>query len=257
MDAASLRALTREELRNQSLYESDGVASKYSAPKARNRQLNVPEARFVDRYPVSGSRILVLGSGTGRLPVNLSFWASSVVAIERSERMFRAAEATYPAASFPRVTFIRASPPDTVGLNESEFDFVLFPMNGIDYSLSGETRAGLIRFMSQQTKSGGYVGIVANNLRGFLLSPRVTNHQRTLRGLWRDFEVFDNHRNVGGGRILRQTSARFIREVESASGLVFVEKLADARGLFDKVIERTKVLAEWYFPNFLFVFRQP
>jgi hypothetical protein len=171
--------------------------------------------------------------------------------------MFRAAEATYPPESFPRVTFLKGSPPDSVGLEESEFDFVIFPMNGIDYSLSEETRAGLFQFMFQRTKRGGHVALVANNLRGFLLSPRVTKHQRTLRGLWRDFEVFDNHRNIGGGKVLRQTSARFIREVESATNLEFVEKLADARGLFDSVIERTRILSEWYFPNFLFIFRKP
>ena len=219
--------------------------------------MNVPESRFVDRFQIAGSRVLVVGCGAGRLPANLSLFGCTVVGIDRSEAMVRAAKEIYPNDAFPRCSFIKLDIPAPLDLPQKVFDVVIFPMNGIDYSLTGDERTEILHFMSAHVKRGGLVALVANNVRGFLLSPRIASHQRSLAGIFRDWEIFDNSRNIGGGRIVRQTTSRFVAEVQASSDLRFVDRIADARSLFDKVIERSKLFAEWYFPNFLFVFEKP
>ena len=249
--------MSSESESNLSLYESDEVIAKYSAALSRNRQMNVPESRFVDRFRIAGSRVLVVGCGAGRLPANLSLLGCTVVGIDRSEAMVRAAKEIYPNDAFPRCTFLKLDIPAPMAISQQVFDVVIFPMNGIDYSLTGDERIEILHFMSEHVKRGGLVALVANNLRGFLLSPRIASHQRSIAGFFRDREIFDNNRNIGGGRIVRQTTSRFVAEVQASTDLKFIDRIADARGLFDNVIERSKLAADWYFPNFLFVFEKP
>ena len=120
-------------INNKKLYEQDEVVGKYSANTTRVRSLNNCEKEFIDRFDIKNKKVLVLGCGAGRVPVNLLIFGNQVVGVDRSEALLNFAIKTFPKNKFSDLDFILADMCDLSKIPDENFDTVIFPGNSIDY----------------------------------------------------------------------------------------------------------------------------
>ena len=109
---------------NIKLYETDIVVGKYTSMKTRVRQLNNAEKEFVDKYNIVSKKILVLGSGGGRVPVNFLLFNNEVIGVERSKKLHQKANQLYPKEYFKRLELKQGNATDLREYNDNSFDLV-------------------------------------------------------------------------------------------------------------------------------------
>lgn len=113
-------------------YESDDMFAKYAKNDTRNRCLNIPEKIVIDKYDIKNKDVLVIGSGGGRLPANLTLYGNHICAVEKSKRLYEASKEAF--GNFPNLYFLNDDMMDLSFLKEQreQFDVVYFAINVID-----------------------------------------------------------------------------------------------------------------------------
>ncbi|MBP9762637.1 class I SAM-dependent methyltransferase [Patescibacteria group bacterium] len=236
---------------NHALYETDDVVNKYATVSARVRFLNNAEHDFVSRYQVTSKRVLVLGSGAGRVPANLFLLNNDITAVEYSEKLH-----TYALKQFGErlhgLQFFHGNAEHLEFLEDASFDVVFFPMNGLDYNVPIETREAVLKEISKKLKPDGILAFTSHNTQGYL-SYKAPKKRFPL--LKKDF-IIEEENVVGGGVIFKGKPSFVIRQAERAAGVKYIGFTADARNWFERKAARRLKLAQFVFPYLLYVFRK-
>src|SRR3989338_1606777 len=127
-------------LSNQELYEQKEVVEKYAANTTRLRVLNESEKFLIDKFDVKNKRVLILGSGAGRVPANLLLFGNTVVGVELSESLYQASLKNFPKEKFVDLDLRLGDARDLKNIPDESFDLVWFPQNGLDYVPNYEER---------------------------------------------------------------------------------------------------------------------
>jgi len=147
----------KSKMTNQELYESNEVVEKYASLKTRNRTLNNTEKIFIDDYNIVNKKVLVLGSGIGRVPANLLLFNNDVTGLELSNKLYNLSKEIFPNEEFKRLNFIEGNAINLDMLEDNSFDVVWFPQNGIDYIPNIKDREKAIKEMIRVCKKDGIV----------------------------------------------------------------------------------------------------
>ncbi len=236
---------------NEALYETEEVVHKYATLSARVRLLNNAEIDFIQRFQVLGKRVLVLGSGAGRVPANLFLLGNDVTAVEYSEKLHAYAKSTV-APRYNGITFLHGDARVLEGIPDADFDVVFFPMNGLGYNVPLEERNKVLRQMARKVRPGGIIAFSSHNSLG-------TMSYKSSKKRWPRFGadyVIEEELVVGGGVIFKGNPTFVIRQSVQEMDARFLGFCADARNGFERKASRRLYLAKWVFPYLLYVFRK-
>jgi SAM-dependent methyltransferase len=236
---------------NLFLYKTSEVINKYASFESRVRQLNNAERNFVDTFKIHGLRILVIGSGAGRVPANLALFGNIVVCVERSKPLHEIATKTYSQNSFRNLNFIHG---DFLDINLKEkFDLVFFPMNGIDHAENLSERNLILEKMKSNLKSGGLLAFSSHNIRAYILSNKV-NGGRSLTNLYTNYD-FANENVTGGGVIFRGSEKYIVNSTESLLNVKLLGICYDVRNRIESKFVKFKIMRQFIFPYAIYVFQ--
>lgn len=242
-------------MNNRELYESDEVVKKYTGNSTRTRCLNESEKNFIDKFDIKNKKVLVLGSGSGRVPANLLLFGNTVFGIELSKQLSQAANKIFPAADFRRMSLEQGDATDLSHIEDRSFDVVFFPQNGIDYIPTKEARDVALKEMTKKIKPGGLLAFSSHNKLAYLFSPKLRFNNHHISGCSLPY-FYKQEKVVGGGVIFKGNPRFIISDTEHITGAVFTGFACDTRNTFDRLIARNLSLAQWYFPYILFVFKK-
>lgn len=241
-------------MNNQELYESDAVVKKYTGNSTRARCLNESEKNFIDKFDIKNKKILVLGSGSGRVPANLLLFGNTITGIELSHQLSQAANKIFPSEEFKRMSLVQGDATNLSSIENQSFDVVFFPQNGIDYIPTKEARDTALKEMAKKVKPGGLLAFSSHNKLAYLFSPKLPFKNHNVSRFSTPY-FYRQERVVGGGVIFKGNPRFIISDTEHITGAVFAGFTCDTRNKFDRVIARNLILAQWYFPYILYVFK--
>ena len=178
------------------LYSSKEVVNKYVSFNTRVRQLNIPERLFIDHYQIYNKKVLIIGSGAGRVPTNLLLFGNHVTTVESSLKLYEFATETYPNSKFKNLHQYLGNGNDLDFLKE-KFDVVFFPMNGLDLAQTLDERVSILMQMSKKLRPNGILAYSSHNLTAYGLSYKL-NQKRNILKLFKTFE-FSHEKTTGGG----------------------------------------------------------
>jgi SAM-dependent methyltransferase len=236
---------------NHALYETDDVVKKYATVSTRVRFLNNAEHDFVNRYQITGKRVLVLGSGAGRVPANLFLLNNDITAVEYSEKLHSYASQQF-AERLHGIRFFHGNAERLDFLEDESFDVVFFPMNGLDYNVPIETREAVLKEISSKLRPGGLLAFTSHNTQGYL---SYKAPKKRLPLFKRNY-IIEEESVVGGGVIFKGKPSFVIRQAERAASVKYLGFTADARNWFERKASRRLKLAQFIFPYLLYVFRK-
>ena len=241
---------------NVTLYETADVLKKYGSKKSRSRQLNNAERIFVDTYQIYNKKVLVLGSGAGRVPSNLSLFGNDVTAIELSKGLFSLSLEAYPPNRFSNIKFIHGDATDLSQLPDKEFDVTFFPMNGLDLIRPIENREQALREMVRKCAPGGLLAFASHNILACSYSYKVPFRSRTMRLKIPDF-IYERENVVGGGELFKGRASYIIKRTQEITGCKYVGHTCDVRSRLDGILSTKLWRSAPVFPYILYVFRAP
>ena len=240
---------------NKDLYESKEVVAKYTSHSTRARSLNNAEKDLIDRFDIRNKKILVLGSGAGRVPINLILFGNEVLGIDRSEALLKFAQKTFPKSKFSTLDFIQGDMCDLSSVSDESFDVVIFPMNSIDYVEGLEMRRKAIAEAGGKLKKGGIFALSSHNKLGYIISPKVPIKSKRFKYLLEDY-IFDKEEVVGGGTVFKGNPDFVINEIEKINNFKFVGFTVDARNKLDRFLAQKLNVAKYIFPYIFYVFQK-
>ncbi len=240
---------------NKQLYESDEVVGKYAANTTRVRSLNNPEKELIDRFDVKNKTVLVLGSGAGRVPVNLLIYGNIVKGIDRSEKLNEIANQNFPNSKFTDLSFELGDATDLKNIPDESYDVVLFPMNSIDYIDSTQMREKAIVEAGKKVKKGGILAFSSHNKLAYIFSPKVPFKNRQFKNIFKPSH-FIRENVLGGGYIFKGNPNFVINEALGLADLSFIGFICDSRNKLDKILAKRLSIAQFFFPYILYVFRK-
>jgi len=241
------------ELDNKKLYESDEVVAKYSSNSTRLRSLNNAEKNFIDKFDIKNKKVLVIGSGAGRVPVNLLLFGNVVVGVDRSKKLVEFARSTFPNEKFKDLTFVEADAENMDSVPDESFDVVYFAMNTIDYIDSIEHRQRVLIEAKKKIKIGGILAFSSHNSKAYFLSPKVRIKDKHFKYLFVKY-VFAQESVVGGGTIFKGDPDYIIEQTFKLGGLKYQGFVCDSRSNIDRFISRKLLFSKFYFPYIVYVF---
>lgn len=241
------------EFDNKKLYESDEVVAKYASNSTRLRSLNNAEKNFIDRFGVKDKKVLVIGSGAGRVPSNLLLYGNIVVGVDRSKKLVEFARSTFPNEKFKDLTFVEADAENMDSIPDESFDVVYFAMNTIDYIDSIEGRQRALLEAKKKVKRGGILSFSSHNSKAYFFSPKVRLKDKRFKYLSSEY-VFAKESVVGGGKIFKGSPDYIIEEVLKLEGLKYRGFVCDSRNKIERFIARKMLLSKFYFPYIVYVF---
>lgn len=244
-----------KEVDNKNLYESDEVVTKYVANTTRARSLNNADRALIDRFNIKNKKVLVLGCGAGRVPVNLLLFGNEVVGVDRSERLLQYAKETFPKTKFRDLDFLLADMCDLSSIHDEIFDVIIFPMNSIDYIDTIEMREKAINEAYRKLKHNGIFAMSSHNKLAYLFSPKLPMKSKSLKYLFNTF-LFDKEKVIGGGLIFKGNPEFIINEVEKSSPLTFLGFTVDSRNKIERFLARNINTAKYIFPYIFYVFKK-
>ena len=178
------------------------MVDKYASFDTRVRQLNTPERSLIDYYQIYNKKILVIGSGAGRVPSNLLLFGNHVTTVESSLKLYQFAMAAYPKNKFKNLHQFYGDA-NNLDFLKKRFYFVFFPMNGLDLAQTLDERGNILMQMYKKLNPNGILAYSSHNLTAYGLSYKL-NQKRNLLNLFKTFE-FSNEKTTGGGVFLRVT----------------------------------------------------
>lgn len=241
------------ELDNKKLYESDEVVAKYSSNSTRLRSLNNAEKNLIDKFDIKDKKVLVVGSGAGRVPSNLLLFGNVVVGVDRSKKLVEFARSTFPNEKFKDLTFIEADAENLESIPDESFDVVYFAMNTIDYIDSIEGRQRALLEAKKKIKTGGILAFSSHNSKAYFLSPKVRMKDKRLKYLFVKY-VFAKESVVGGGTIFKGDPEYTIEQTLKLGGMNYKGFVCDSRSKIDRFIARKLLFSKFYFPYIVYVF---
>lgn len=169
---------------NKDLYESKEVFEKYTANNTRARSLNNSDKYLIDRFDIKNKKVLVLGCGAGRVPVNLLIFGNQVVGVDRSEALLNFAIKTFPKNKFAGLDFILADMCDLSKILDESFDVVMFPMNSIDYIDDILIRNKAIQEAKSKIKTGGILALSSHSKLAYIFSHKLPFRSKSLKYIY-------------------------------------------------------------------------
>ena len=136
---------------NRDTYESEDVVKTY----ARHFYLKKPEETILNnlRSGLPNMRMLDIGIGAGRTTHYFAHLTKEYVGIDYSENMIKMCRGKFP--NHPKkISFEVCDARSLKFFEDRYFDFVLFSLNGLDYS-NHEDRLRALREIRRSTKKGG------------------------------------------------------------------------------------------------------
>jgi SAM-dependent methyltransferase len=186
---------------NIRLYEEPETVNKYTSYSTRVRQLNNAEKAFIDRFKIHNKRIIVAGSGGGRVPANLLLFGNEVTGIELSENLNQKANENFPKENFKNLTLIHGDATDLSKFSNQGYDLAFFPQNGIDLISDIKKREKAIHELSLKVKPGGILAFSSHNsLSAF--SYKNLSGKRNLTGVFKPY-YFAKEKITGGGTLFK------------------------------------------------------
>lgn len=242
-------------LTNEELYQSQEVVEKYAANTTRLRVLNDSEKFVIDKFDVKNKKVLILGSGAGRVPANLLIFGNSVVGIELSEPLYQASLKNFSKERFPDLDLRHGDARNLADIENNSFDVVWFPQNGLDYVPSYNERIEVLKEMQKKVKPGGLVIFSSHNKRAYVYSPKVSFKNKHFKD-FRAGYYYAPENVVGGGNIFKGDPDFVIQETEKNTNLKFVGFACDARNKFDRFLMKKLKIARYIFPYIQYIFKK-
>ena len=184
------------------MYANKAVIDKYASFNSRVRQLNIPERNFIDEFNLNNKRVLILGSGAGRVPANLILFGNEVHAVEKSNRLYKTSLKLYPPKQFKKLTFYQGDAKKLDFIPDGSFDLVFFPMNGIDLAESINDRERILIEMSKKCRENGLLAFTSHVSTAYIFSPKVRIKEQRFN-FFSDFR-YSQEPVVGGGGIIQR-----------------------------------------------------
>lgn len=242
-------------MNNIELYESDPVVLKYASNTTRVRSLNNAEKVLIDRFDIKNKKVLVIGSGAGRVPANLLLYGNIVTGIDRSKKLNEIANKNFPQSKFSDLTLLEGDATNLDQFENESFDVVIFPMNSIDYIDEYKMREKALLEAVKKIKTGGTLAFSSHNKLGYLLSPKIQFKDRSFKSLAGDYR-YTKESVVGGGLIFKGNPKFIIKSMEKLAKVSYLGFICDTRNKFQKIFAKKLWLAQWYFPYILYVFKK-
>ncbi len=240
---------------NQELYEQKEVVEKYAANTTRLRTLNNSEKFLIDKFDIKNKRVLVLGSGAGRVPANLLLFGNTVVGIELSEPLYRVSLKSFLKESFTDLDLRQGDARNLNTIPDETFDVVWFPQNGLDYVPTYEDRKKVLQEMKKKVKPGGLVIFSSHNKCAYIYSPKVSFKNRHLKNFRSEY-YYAAENVVGGGNIFKGNPDFIIEDTQKETGLKYIGFTVDARNKMDRLMMKNLKVAKYIFPYIQYVFKK-
>lgn len=241
---------------NKELYESEEVVNKFTANTTRLRSLNNPEKELIDRFDVKNKDVLVLGSGAGRVPVNLLLYGNRVKGIDRSEKLHKAANQNFSDLKPGYLTFELADMTDLGKTPDESYDIVIIPINSIDYIDKYELREKALLEAKKKLRKGGILAFSSHNKLAYMFSLKTKWKDRSFKSWWLPYHYASESAIGGGGYMFKGNPKYIIESVKKLTDLSFQGFICDKRSIFDKVLAKNLTIAQLWFPYILYVFKK-
>lgn len=242
-------------MNNKELYESEEVVNKFSANTTRLRSLNNPEKELIDRFDVKNKEVLVLGSGGGRVPVNLLLYGNRVKGIDRSEKLHKAANENFSSLKSKDLVFELADMTDLSSTPDESYDVVFIPINSIDYIDKYELREKALLEAKKKLRKGGLLAFSSHNKLAYMLSPKIRWKDRSFKSWWLPYH-YASESALGGGCMFKGNPKHIIESVKKLTNLSFQGYICDKRSKLDKLFSLKMFSAQFWFPYILYVFKK-
>lgn len=243
-------------MNNEELYRQKDVIAKYASKLTRVRQLNNPERQLVDTYQIWDKRVLVLGSGAGRVPANLALFGNYVTGIELSSELHATAITTYPPNVFGNLRLLHGDARNLDGVEDESFDCVLFPMNGLDLAPTINDRTSILCEMARTLRRGGLFAFSSHNINAYALSMKVPYANRTISALWHRRYTYQKENVLGGGHLFKGTEDFIIAQTEEIASVRFDRVFCDCRNRLDGIAARIPIIRRFVFPYIMYAFKK-
>jgi len=240
---------------NQELYESDEVVAKYASFNTRNRCLNNAEKIFIDNYEIRNKKVLVIGSGIGRVPSNLLLFGNTVIGVELSSKLCSISKQLFPNSDFQRLEFVEGNAVDLNIFDDNNFDLVFFPQNGLDYIPNIKDRNKAISEMIRVCKPNGIIAFSSLNLIAYCISYKLPRHQKEIKNISKNF-LYRKEYVVGGGFRYMSKPTYLINEVLNLGNINYIGFTADVRNGIDFRIAKSLRLSSYVFPWLNYIFKK-
>jgi ubiquinone/menaquinone biosynthesis C-methylase UbiE len=239
---------------NKNLYESKEVVEKYSANSTRARSLNNAEKIFIDRYNIKDKKVLVLGCGAGRVPINLILYGNKVIGVDYSEKLYNFSITNFPKSKFPDLNFLLGDFTNLDSIENESFDVVIFPMNSID-QVSFDQRDKALLEANKKLKKGGLLVFSSHNKLAYIFSYKVPISHLVFRSFFKKF-LFSKEKVVGGGYIFRGNPKFIIKHTVKVTGNKYCGFVCDVRGKVDNSLSKRLNAAQFVFPYLIYIFKK-
>jgi ubiquinone/menaquinone biosynthesis C-methylase UbiE len=145
---------------NKVVYESEDVVKVY----ASQCELKKPEETILNeiRHQLPNMRMLDIGVGGGRTTIHFAHLAKEYTGIDYSHEMVKICCQRFKEAP-KNISFVTVDARNLESFRDSQFDFVLFSFNGIDY-VNHEDRMRIFEEIHRVLKKGGYFCFSTHNL---------------------------------------------------------------------------------------------
>jgi len=242
-------------INNKELYELDEVVNKYAVNTTRSRSLNNPEKFLIDRFNIKNKDVLVLGSGAGRVPINLLIYGNRVKGIDRSVKLNNIANDNFPSSKFKDLSFELGDITDLNMIPDNHYDVVIFAMNTIDYVDSYNMREKAILEAYKKIKKGGLLALSSHNKLAYLFPYKINIKNLYYKSLFKSY-YYARENVIGGGCIFKGNPKFLIKEIKKITDMSFEGFICDTRNKFDKLLSKKLLTAQFIFPYILYVFRK-
>ena len=216
-------------------------AESFSTPEAvrdySGSYLRSGEKYVIDRYAVSGKKVLDLGCGTGRTTKPIKENGADVMGVDISAAMVEKARGLHPDIDFEVMNALHLDFPDNF------FDLVFFSFNGLDNLHPVSKRLEAMKEIKKVLKKGG---IFAYSSHNSLALPRTASGWKALlRNLpvWRPGPHYRKE-NHGFGELLQYYDNMFSeKKLIKDAGFDFLEIVSNGKAarlpkLFQFFLER-------------------
>ncbi|MFN8255476.1 MAG: class I SAM-dependent methyltransferase [Bacteroidales bacterium] len=238
---------------NIRLYEDPETVNKYTSYSTRVRQLNNAEKALIDRFKIHNKKIIVAGSGGGRVPANLVLFGNEVTGIELSENLNQKANENFPKENFKNLTLLHGDVTDLSKFSNQEYDLAFFPQNGIDLISDIKNREKAILELSIKVKPGGILAFSSHNNIAFAFSYKNFHTKRNIKGAFSPY-YYAKENVLGGGILFKGQPKYIINRTEELTGFKFIGFTCDIRNRFDGLVSRSLFLSSIIFGYILYVF---